>query len=155
MLGIEMKEAFSIMSRFHERFPSISSYFERQLQNAREIGYVSTLMGRKRFFPDLKSTHIVQREMAERAAINTPIQGTAADIIKRAMVLIDAELHIKNLRAKMLLQVHDELVFEVPSEEIEQMIPLVKKGMESAVLYSADFPIKLHVTLSYAPYWEG
>jgi len=103
------------------------------VEQARKDGWVSTLLNRRRMLPDIASSNKVKREFAERTAINTPIQGTAADIIKLATLAVDACLHRQRLAGKMVLQIHDELVLEVPAEELEQTALGVKKAMESVM----------------------
>ena len=107
------------------------------------------MFGRKRFLPDITSTNRTIKAMAERVAINSPIQGTAADIIKKAMIKIDREMQDKSLKSRMLLQVHDELIFEVPHDELEVMQELVCRGMESIV----DLKVPLSVDMGHADNW--
>jgi DNA polymerase-1 len=115
----------------------------------RNLGYVSTILGRRRYLPDLLSSNRTIRSMAERMALNTPIQGTSADIIKLAMLAIYAELKQRGLRTRMILQVHDELIFDVPVEELGEVAPLVKHCMENA--YQLKVP--LEVDLKVGPDW--
>ena len=113
-------------------------------------GYVSTLFGRRRYLPDIQHNNRMIRGEAERMAVNTPIQGTAADLIKKAMINIHRLLIKRNYKTKMLLQVHDELVFEVPEEEVEELIPLIRKEMEG--VYPLSVPLK--VDISVGKNWE-
>ena len=115
------------------------------VEKAREDAYVTTLLNRRRLLPDINSPNRTRREFAERTAINTPIQGTAADIIKLAMIKVDEELHNAKLKAKMLLQIHDELVFEVPEDEVESTEKLVKKCMESVMVL--DVPLVVNISV--------
>lgn len=131
-LGISRAEAKMLIDGYHAMFPSVSRYMEETLEKARSHGYVQTIFGRKRMQPDINSANAVVRGYAERNAINAPVQGSAADIIKRAMVDIDAEIRQRKLRSKMIMQVHDELNFNVPEEEIEIMRELVVRNMENA-----------------------
>ncbi len=136
---ISIKDAALFIQRYFETYPRFKNLIEETIAFAREKGYVQTLLGRRRPVPDIASTNQFTREGAERVAINTPIQGTAADLIKAAMIQIQNEIDRKKLRARMLLQVHDELVFEVPPEEKESFASLVRSRMESAI--ELDVPI--------------
>ncbi|MBE3551761.1 MAG: DNA polymerase I [Kyrpidia tusciae] len=142
-LGIPRKEAAEFIARYFAKFPRVKSYMEETVAAARKNGFVTTLLGRRRYLPDIHSSNYNLRSFAERTAMNTPIQGSAADIIKRAMVEVDRRLTEGDFRAKMLLQVHDELVFEVPPEEVGALQDMVKQAMESAV--SLDVPLKVDI----------
>jgi DNA polymerase-1 len=107
-------------------------FYATQLEHAREKGYVATLMGRRRYLPDILSDHGGLRQLAERVATNTPIQGSAADIIKKAMVDLDGALREAGLRSRLVLQIHDELLLEAPDEEVEEVSDLVVRVMENA-----------------------
>lgn len=131
-LGIPRGEAKELIDNYFLRFPDIRQYMSRAVEEAREHGYVSTAIGRKRRLPDINSRNPVVRGYAERNAINAPIQGAAADIIKRAMVDIDAEISRRGLKSRMIMQVHDELNFDVVPEELPQMQQLVVSLMEHA-----------------------
>ena len=132
-----------------KEFPGIQMYMDGQINNAKELGFVETLMGRRRWLRDINSSNFTVRGFAERNAINSPIQGSAADMIKLAMIKIHAEMKKTKWESKMILQVHDELVFDVHINEIEQMQQLVKKAMEEAV--SMDVPME--VEMKTAPNW--
>jgi DNA polymerase-1 len=138
-LGIPVAEARGFIDRYFQRFPGIREYTERTLEWARERGYVSTLTGRRRHFPDINSPNRSARQFAERAAVNSPIQGTAADIIKQAMLNVSRRIEREGNPARMLLQVHDELVFEVPEAAVSSAARLVREEMEGA------FPLKVPV----------
>lgn len=138
-LGISRKEARTFIDRYFESYPGVKAYMEDIVEDAREKGYVTTMLQRRRYLPDLTSRNFNQRSFAERTAMNTPIQGSAADIIKKAMVDMSHAMKEEELSSIMLLQVHDELIFEVPEEEIKPMEKLVKKVMESAV--ELDVPL--------------
>jgi len=127
------KEAKTYIDGYFRRYPGIRVYMDAVVAAAREQGYVSTILNRRRYLPDIFSPNHNVRSFGERTAINTPIQGSAADIIKLAMVEVDRQLREKGLKTKMLLQVHDELIFEVPEEELEVVIPLIRDCMENAV----------------------
>ena len=132
-LGLGRKEAQGFIDRYFAHFPGIRVFMERVVEEARRTGYVATLSGRRRFLPDLHGKNRNIREFAERAAINTPIQGTAADIIKLAMLRLHQELALRKLQSRMILQIHDELVFEAPEHEVETLVPLAREIMEGAV----------------------
>ena len=132
-LHISRKEAQTFIDRYLAHFSGIKEFMESVVGQARTDGFVTTLLGRRRYLADINSTNRVRREMAERTAINTPIQGTAADIIKLAMLRVHRELRARGLQARMLLQIHDELVFEVPLAELETVSGLVRMHMEAAM----------------------
>lgn len=138
-LGIPTKEARTYIENYFAQFPNVRGYMKETLEAARETGYVTTLFGRRRYFPALRNTNFNVRMGAERAAINTPIQGSAADIMKLAMIKIHQSLRDSGLSARMLLQVHDELLFEAKPEEIPALGELVKQGMEHA--YDLNVPL--------------
>ncbi len=130
-LDIAQSEAKSLIEQYKQKYPKIFQYTQRVLESARANGYVETLTGRRRYFPDIHNKNFSIRNAAERAAINTPIQGTAADMIKLAMIHIDRMLTERRLRSRMILQVHDELLFDMPVEEQEELSELVKSAMIS------------------------
>ena len=138
-LNIPRSEAKELIDAYFESFPDVKKYMDRQITQAREKGYVQTLEGRKRFLPDINSRNATVRGMAERNAINAPIQGTAADIIKIAMLDIHRELMEKNYKSKMILQVHDELIFDAHNSELEDLRKMVVDKMEHA--YKLDIPL--------------
>jgi DNA polymerase-1 len=142
-LEISQAEAKEIIARYFERFPNVKQYISDTIDSARRKGYVSTLLGRRRYLPDINSRNFAVRSNAERQAINMPIQGTAADMIKIAMIGIDEGLRAKELQTRMLLQVHDELVFEVPKIEVELTTILVREKMVNAM--KLDVPIDVEV----------
>lgn len=132
-LGISRTEAKQIIDSYFEQYSSIKTYMDSAIQKARELGYVETIMQRRRYLPDINSANAVVRGFAERNAINAPIQGSAADIIKLAMIAVDHAMTTQGVKSKLLLQVHDELVFDVHESELELMPTLVKTAMENAV----------------------
>jgi DNA polymerase-1 len=140
-LGTTVAEARSFIDAYFERFPGVRRYLNEQVEHARTYGYVETLSGRRRYIPELKSDNFNIRQFGERAATNAPVQGTAADIIKIAMIEIQKALTERRSGARMLLQVHDELVFEVPEAELEETRALVKELMEAA--FSLDVPLEV------------
>ena len=142
-LGIEYKVAKDYIDAYYERYKGVAEYRERMVSFAREKGYVTTLFNRRRYLPDINHQNRIIRSEAERMAVNTPIQGTAADLIKMSMIRIHARLKEESLRTKMLHQVHDELVFEVPEDEIQAVRSLVKEEMEG--VYELAVPLKADI----------
>ncbi|MDY3547000.1 DNA polymerase I [Riemerella anatipestifer] len=141
--GLSRTDAKQLIDSYYETYPKLKAFMAEQVQVARKKGYVETIMGRKRHLKDINSNNFIVRGHAERNAVNAPIQGSAADIIKLAMIKIDSEIKAQGLKTKMLLQVHDELVFEVPNEEIEVASTLIKQEMETA--YSTKVPLLTEV----------
>ncbi|MEZ5006861.1 MAG: DNA polymerase I [Chitinophagales bacterium] len=148
-LSIPRKEAADIIEAYFEQYSGIKKYMSDIVDTARENGYVETIMGRKRYLRDINSRNYTSRSFAERNAINTPIQGSAADIIKMAMIKIQNKIKSENLASKMVLQVHDELLFDVPNHEIEILKPIVKKEMQGAV----DLKVPLLVEIGTGQNW--
>ena len=138
-LGISPKEAKEIINSFYNSFPEVATFFKNIIDNAMNDGYVSTLFGRRRYLRELHDSNYQTREFAKRAAMNAPIQGTAADLIKIAMIKIHDELKKNNFNSKMVLQIHDELIFKVDKNEKDKLYKLVKECMESAI--SLDVPL--------------
>jgi len=149
-IGIDTKEAKRFIDAYFEKYRGVRSFIDRTLEQARAELKVSTLFGRIRPIPDILSSNPNLRGFAERTAVNTPLQGTAADLIKLAMIRIDAKLRERNLQSQMLLQVHDELVFEVREGEIETVTRLVTQEMENA--YELQVPLKVEVGVG--PNWR-
>ena len=141
-LGITPPEAQILMDRYFERFGGIRDYLKTVVEQARKVGYTETILGRRRYLPDLLSDNRQRREVAERMALNAPIQGSAADIIKQAMLNVEVGLKAKGLKSRLLLQVHDELIFEVISGEEEALTSLVRDAMGSA------YPLKARLEVS-------
>ncbi|MFQ6093707.1 MAG: DNA polymerase, partial [bacterium] len=142
-LEISSQEARAFIDGYFQRYPGVKDYIFSTVQRAKELGYVTTLLNRRRYLPEINSEDRRKREFAERTAINTPIQGTAADLIKVAMIKISGRLKEKGLKTKMILQVHDELVFEVPVGELETASELIKEEMERAIALSV--PVKADI----------
>ena len=142
-IGISRTEAKSLIDNYFKTYPKVKQYMEKQIAMARDNEYVSTLFGRKRYLPDINSRNAVVRGVAERNAINAPIQGTAADIIKIAMSKIHNRFKVENIKSKMILQVHDELVFDVYKDELEKVKLLVKEEMESATKLSVPLTVDM------------
>ena len=153
-LGIEREEAGAYIKKYFERFPGIRAYMDETKASAKKNGYVLTLFGRKCHYPEIAHSNASIRAFNERAAINARLQGTAADIIRRAMVRMDAALAKKKLSAQMLLQVHDELVFEVPDDEVEATLPVVQKVMEDAPMPALSLAVPLAVDARAAHNWD-
>jgi DNA polymerase-1 len=150
-LGIEYDVAKRYIEAYFDQYPGIRDYMERAKEEARQHGYVTTLFGRLCATPEIRSGNPARRGYAERAAINAPIQGSAADIMRRAMVRAAQALDRSNLGARMLLQVHDELVFEVPQDEIEPTAELVSKVMSQA----AHLDVPLVVDIGHCADWDA
>lgn len=149
-LNIPAGEAKVIMESYFERFGGVKRYLDQVVEQARKDGFTSTLFGRRRYLPELSSDNRVARENAERAALNAPIQGTAADIIKIAMLRVDARLTAENCQSRVLLQVHDELVLEVASGEQEKVQQLVEEEMDAAI----SLRVPLEVSAGVGTNWE-
>ena len=132
-LKIDVNKAKEFIDSYFERYPEVKFYLEGLIEEARQNGYVTTLLGRRRYIPEINSPDMRMRQFAERTAINTPIQGSAADIIKVAMISIHERLSKKKLATKMIMQVHDELVFDVPKNELKEVYGIVKDGMENVI----------------------
>jgi DNA polymerase I len=149
-LRIAPGEAKELMTEYFRRFGGVRDYLRGVVVEAKEKGYTETLFQRRRPFPDLASPNRIVREAAERAALNAPIQGTAADIIKRAMIQIDSDIEEASLRSTMVLQVHDELVFEVAPGERAALQDIVVSRMETA----ATLAVPLDVQLGWGSNWD-
>jgi DNA polymerase-1 len=153
-LGIEREEAGAYIRKYFERFPGIRDYMEQTKAFAKKHGYVATLFGRKCHYPDIAHSNPTIRAFNERAAINARLQGTAADIIRRAMIRIEPALAKSKLKARMLLQVHDELIFEVPEDEVAKTLPTVKSVMEDAPMPALALSVPLSVDARAAHNWD-
>ncbi len=144
-LGIPQKEAAEYIKSYFAAYPGIEEYMQNQINSARQNGFVTTLSGRKCFIREINNKNPIIRQEAERLAINAPIQGSAADIIKRAMILVNKELTKNSLKSKIVLQIHDELLVESPKNEVEQVCQILRDQMENAlklnVKISADIKI--------------
>jgi DNA polymerase-1 len=148
-LGIALAEASDYIKRYFERLPGVRAWLDDTVRIARTTGYVTTMYGRRRYLPELNAQPGGARAQAERIAINTPIQGTAADLIKLAMIRLDRVLKKRGLAARMILQVHDELLLEAPDGEWQEVAALAKREMEGV----ADLKIPLKVELKSGPNW--
>ncbi len=149
-LGIERSAAQEYVDLYFERYPGVRDFMDRTRESARELGYVETLFGRRLYLPEIKVRNQARRAAAERTAINAPMQGTAADIIKRAMLSVDAWLQQKNPQVQMLMQVHDELVFEIAPEELDDAVEQVRQRMQGA----AELKVPLLVDVGVGDNWE-
>ena len=148
-LKVSRKEASSLIETYFKLYPKVKSFMDKAISDARENGYATTILGRRRTLRDISSRNATVRSAAERDAINTPIQGSAADLILMAMVNIDRAIKNAKMRAKMVLQIHDELVFDCPKDEVEELIVLVRKEMQSAY----DFGVPLDVSIGTGANW--
>ncbi len=153
-LGIPREEAGAYIKKYFERFPGIRDYMDSTKEFCRAHGFVETLFGRKCHYPEIKASNPSLRAFNERAAINARLQGTAADIIRRAMVRMEDALAAKKLSAQMLLQVHDELIFEVPEAEVEATLPVVQRVMQDAPFPAVVLSVPLHVDARAASNWD-
>jgi DNA polymerase-1 len=153
-LGIAREEASAYIKKYFERFPGIRAYMDETREFCRKHGYVETLFGRKCHYPDIKASNASVRSFNERAAINARLQGTAADIIRRAMIRMEDALAAKKLSAQMLLQVHDELIFEVPDDEVAATLPVVQHTMQDAPFPAVLLSVPLQVDARAANNWD-
>ena len=144
-LGISNKEAKDFIESYYNAYPGIKKYMDKCIENAHKKGYVKTIMNRKRIIPELNNTNYMIKSMGERMALNTPIQGTSADILKKAMVEIDNRFTKENIKSKMLLQVHDELIFNVYIDELEKVKKIVKDIMENTIKLSVPLEVDINI----------
>jgi DNA polymerase I len=142
-IGIAVSEAQNFIEAYFLRYPNVKEYIHEQIEKAQKFGFVTTILGRRRYLPEINNKNQAIRQFAERQAVNTPIQGSASDLIKLAMVQIHNEIRIKELSAKMILQVHDELVFDCRTEELKELTELVKNRMEKAL--ELDVPVRVDI----------
>ena len=149
-LGISNQEAQAYIDAYFARYPGVRDYVRETIRSAKLSGYVTTLLNRRRYIPDINSRNYHLRSFAERTAMNTPIQGSAADIIKVAMVKVYNHLKMNNLKAKILLQVHDEIILDVPEEEVSIVKEILKQDMENAI--PLKVPLVVDFTQGYI--WE-
>jgi DNA polymerase-1 len=149
-LNIEPKIAQAYIDEYFKRYKGVQAYIEKSLEEARQKGYVTTLFQRRRYLPDIQSPTAVVRQASERMAINTPLQGTAADIIKVAMIRIQNQIEELRLLTKMIMQVHDELIFEVPEEEVEKVLPMIQKEMEGVMELSVPLKVSIQSGKNWA-----
>ncbi len=148
--GMERRDAQAFIDAYFGRFERVAAWIEETKESTKEHGFAETLMGRRRYLPEINSRNFQRRNAAERMAVNMPVQGTAADVMKRAMLEVDAALHKQELRSRMLLQVHDELIFEVPDEEVDQLASLLGEIMPA----SLNLIVPLQIEVKIAPNWR-
>jgi DNA polymerase-1 len=141
--SLSRSESAALIEAYYQTYPKLKSYINEQIQFAREHGYTQTILGRRRYLKDINSQNAIVRGGAERNAVNAPIQGSAADIIKIAMITIHKKLTDENWKSKMLLQVHDELVFDVHNSELEKIQPMIKYEMENA--FTLNVPLTVEI----------
>ena len=143
--GISNKEAKEFIDNYLKTYPEIKKYMDSTIKSAHELGYVRTLFNRKRIIPELENKNYMIRQSGERMALNTPIQGTSADIIKIAMVKVDQDFKKYNLKSKMIIQVHDELIFDVLKEEQDQVIDIIKNNMEGVCNWNLPLDVDIEI----------
>ena len=146
---LNIKESKNLIETYYEKYPKLKQFIEKQIFFARDKGYVETILGRRRVLRDINSSNSVIKSAAERNAVNAPIQGSAADIIKMSMINIQKEFISKKIKSKMLLQIHDELVFDVFKPELNEVMEIVRHQMEN--VFKLDVP--LSVDINYGVNW--
>jgi DNA polymerase-1 len=149
-LGTEPKIAQAYIDEYFKKYTGVQIYIENSLKEARQNGYVTTLLNRRRYLPDIHSSTVAIRQAAERMAVNSPLQGTAADIIKVAMIHIQNQIEGLGLSTKMIMQVHDELVFEAPEEELQNAVPMIQNEMENVMELSVPLKVSIHSGKNWA-----
>ncbi|HEB87048.1 MAG TPA: DNA polymerase I, partial [Gammaproteobacteria bacterium] len=149
-LEISRADAQDYMDRYFARYPGVKEYMERTRERARTQGYVETVFGRRLYLPEINARNAVRRQYAERTAINAPMQGTAADIIKRAMIEVDRVLRETGVNVRMIMQVHDELVFEVAGEILDESVAIIRNSMVDA----AKLAVPLVVDIGMGDNWD-
>ncbi len=143
-LSISRKEAMEYIDKYFETYPGVKAFLDRQVEEGKERGYVVTMFGRRRPVPELRSSNFVQRSFGERVAMNSPIQGTAADIMKLAMISVDQELRNRGLKSRIVLQVHDELLVETAKEELSQVQMILEEQMKHAAALRVPLEVEAH-----------
>ena len=138
------KEALEYINKYFETYPGVKKFLDGEVAKGKEMGYVETMYGRRRPIPELKSANFMQRSFGERVAMNSPIQGTAADIMKLAMIAVDRELRERNLKSRIVLQVHDELLVETWKEEQEEVTALLEDKMKHAAELKVSLEVEAH-----------
>ena len=142
-LGISVAKAKEYITKYFEVFPRVKEYVQESINLAKEKGFASTLFGRIRYIPELKSENFSIRKFGERVAMNMPLQGTASDIIKIAMINVMKKLEENNLKAKLILQIHDELIIDCPENEVKQAAKILKDEMEGVIKLSVALPVEI------------
>ena len=135
---------------YFKKYTGVQTYIDKTLEEARQRGYVTTLLNRRRYLPDILSPTVAIRQATERMAVNTPLQGTAADVIKVSMIRIQNRIEELGLSARVIMQVHDELVFEVPEEELPKAIPMIQNEMETVMNLSVPLKVSIHTGRNWA-----
>ena len=148
-IGVSLSEAREFIRRYFEEYPEIKQYMNHVVEECQKQGYVSTVLNRKRYIPTINDKNYMVREQAKRFAMNSPIQGSGADILKLAMIRVDQLMKEKKLKSQMILQVHDELIFDVYEDELDEMMTIIKSSMENA--FQMAVPLKVEGT--YASNW--
>ena len=148
-MSISRKEAASYIERYFEAYPAMQAFLKQLVQDAKTNGYSTTMFGRRRPIPELASSNFMQRSFGERVAMNAPIQGTAADIMKIAMIRVDERLRKEGFQARIILQVHDELLLEVPEREVEA----VRELLLDCMTHAADLKVRLEVSAEVGRNW--
>ena len=149
MRSISRKEALEYINTYFETYPGVKEFLDKQVSDGKEHGFVTTMFGRRRPIPELKSANFMQRSFGERVAMNSPIQGTAADIMKIAMIRVDQELNRRGLKSRIVLQVHDELLIEALEAEVDE----VKEILENEMKHAADLSVALEVDAQEGDSW--
>ena len=149
-LGIEPKIAQAYIDEYFKKYTGVQTFIEKTLEEARQRGYVTTLLHRRRYLPDIHSPTVAIRQATERMAVNTPLQGTAADVIKLSMIQIQNRIEELGLSSRMIMQVHDELVFEVPEDELSKAIPMIQHEMETVMNLSVLLKVSIHQGKNWA-----
>ena len=147
--GMERRDAQAFIDAYFGRFERVQTWIEETKESTKELGYAETLMGRRRYLPEIRANNFQKRNAAERMAVNMPVQGTAADVMKRAMIEVDEALSARELRSRMLLQVHDELIFEVPQEEVDQLAQLLREIMPASLNLIVPLQIEVKSALNW------
>ena len=148
-LSITRKEALEYINKYFETYPGVKAFLDRQVAEGKEKGYVTTLYGRRRPIPELKSANFMQRSFGERVAMNSPIQGTAADIMKLAMIAVDQELRGRQMKSRIVLQIHDELLVEASAEETDEVIRILEDRMKHAASLKVALEVEAHTGSSW------
>ena len=149
-IGVSVKEAKEYMDKYFAHYSGVRAYMDGVVEQAKQTGFVATLFGRRRWVPELKSSNFNTRSFGERVALNAPIQGTAADIIKLAMIRVRDRLRAEGLKGRLVLQVHDELIVECPAEEADRICSLVEEEMEGVAALSVPLLAETHAGKSWA-----
>ena len=148
-IGKTVKQAKEYIEKYLSKYSGIKEFMDKSIEVAKEKGYVETMFNRRRYIPEIKSSNYNIRQFGERVSINTPIQGTAADIIKIAMINVHNELKSKNLKSRLILQIHDELIIESPDNEVDEVKELLSNCMENAVKLNVKLKVDINVGNSW------